>query len=46
MNYPQVAQTLSEKSIGTLDRVPEWQTVNYAKVSLPELRAEQQDGRR
>lgn len=41
IHYAQVATALENKAVGTLDLVPQWQTVNWANVRLPELRAEQ-----
>ena len=39
--YHAVCELLKAKAVGTRDDVPRWQTVNWAKVSLPELRTEQ-----
>ncbi|MCC6509087.1 MAG: DEAD/DEAH box helicase family protein [Pirellulaceae bacterium] len=40
--YPGIEEALASKSEGTTNYAQQWQTVNFAKVSLPELRAEQQ----
>lgn len=40
--YPQIEATLRAGSVGTADLVAQWQTVNWARVTLPDLRAEQQ----
>lgn len=39
--YPQIVETLASKSVGTANLVEQWQTVNWAHVNLPEMRAEQ-----
>lgn len=43
VHYPMISKLIEERSIGTVDRVPQWQTVNWAKIDLPELRAEQSE---
>jgi len=40
-NYPTVCQILASNSFGTMDRVPQWQTVIWSELNLPELRTEQ-----
>lgn len=39
--YPQIVETLASKSVGTANQVEQWQTVNWAHINLPEMRAEQ-----
>ncbi len=39
--YPKILEALGEKAIGTANLVEQWQTVRWANVNLPELRAEQ-----
>ncbi len=43
IHYPQIHEILAAKSFGTVDRVPQWQSVVWSNVSLPELRSEQID---
>ncbi len=39
--YPTIIEALTNKSVGTANVVEQWQTVNWAHVNLPEMRAEQ-----
>ncbi len=39
--YPQLVQAMAEKSVGTTNLVEQWQKVNWANITLPDLREEQ-----
>lgn len=41
IHYPAIRQILDKNSYGTVDRVPQWQSVVWSKVELPKLRTEQ-----
>ena len=41
-NYRLVRDVLATRNYGTIDRVPQWQTVNWSKIEIPPLRSEQQ----
>jgi hypothetical protein len=41
-NYRLVRDILATRNYGTIDRVPQWQTVNWSKIEIPALRPEQQ----
>ncbi len=41
--YPGICKILESNAYGTLDRVPQWQSVVWSKVDLPTPRAEQRD---